>query len=52
MSRAELANERDRAEWLQCLAAAASMASGEHSGNHVLGLADLLYAEFRKRCGE
>jgi hypothetical protein len=55
MIRPRLSDDRDRAEWLTCLTAAAatcSEASGEHSGNFVLELADLYFHEFRDRCGE
>jgi len=45
-----LANDTDRAEWLQCLAIAATLLAGElRRIDEVTLKADALYAEYRKR---
>lgn len=46
-----LVDARDRAEWLQCLQAAASLvASEEKLTTYVAAVADELYEHFCKRC--
>lgn len=48
----KLTNDQDRAEWLQCLQAAASYAGQSQSPDLVISIANRLFHEFRKMCGE